>query len=113
MKTIFSLISAFMLLQSCVVGDKQETAADSTLLQRDTSISSANSYSDLFLDSNAIASFIQTQKLDAATAGKLWNFYNVRNYQFAWFYSGGLTEEGRSWWTISASQPDSSASKST
>jgi murein L,D-transpeptidase YcbB/YkuD len=67
---------------------------------RDLSITSANSYSDLFLDSAALEDFIASQKIQDSVATGLRNFYNVRNYQFAWFNSEGLTEQGRGFWSL-------------
>lgn len=42
---------------------------------RDMSITEANAYSDLFLDSNAVDSFIQKEKLDDSSATALRNFF--------------------------------------
>ena len=67
---------------------------------RDLSITSANSYSDLFLDSTSLENFISSEKLSDSLATELRNFYNVRNYQFAWFDSDGFTEEGRGFWSL-------------
>ena len=67
---------------------------------RDLSITSENSYSDLFLDSVALEDFITKQNLNDPIATGLRNFYNVRNYQFAWFNSEGLTEQGRGFWSL-------------
>ena len=67
---------------------------------RDVSITSENSYSDLFLDSVALENFISKQNLNDSIARGLRNFYNVRNYQFAWFNSEGLTEQGRGFWSL-------------
>ena len=67
---------------------------------RDLSITSENAYSDLFLDSTALENFISSEKLNDSIATGLRNFYNVRNYQFAWFSSERLTEEGRGFWSL-------------
>jgi L,D-transpeptidase YcbB len=67
---------------------------------RDMSITSANSYSDLFLDSTAIENYISQQKLPDSLAKGLRNFYNVRNFQFAWFNSQGPTEQGKGFWSL-------------
>ncbi|MBO9684183.1 MAG: L,D-transpeptidase family protein [Flavisolibacter sp.] len=74
---------------------------------RDMSITAANAYSDLFLDSNAVDSFIQKEKLDDSSATALRNFYRVRNYQYAWFTSDGPTEQARGLWSLYASKKDS------
>jgi murein L,D-transpeptidase YcbB/YkuD len=52
------------------------------------------------LDSAAIENYIADQKLPDSLAHGIRNFYNVRNLQFAWFYSEGLTEQGRGLWSL-------------
>src|SRR5687768_15819534 len=81
-------------------GSDSAKAALNTSSLRDVSITSENSYSDLFLDSVALENFIAKQKLSDSVATGLRNFYNVRNYQFAWFNSEGLTEQGRGFWSL-------------
>jgi L,D-transpeptidase YcbB len=113
MKSTIIIIAAICFLQSCKFSDNKSTAStDSTAVSRDESITAANAYSDLFLDSNAVASFIQKEKLDDSTAQLLRNFYTVRNNQFAWFTSQGLTEEGRSLWSVSSNGGDSTSAAS-
>ncbi|NII24377.1 L,D-transpeptidase family protein [Pseudoflavitalea sp. X16] len=63
------------------------------LLPRDLSITKANAYSDLFLDSMTVEGFITEQKLNDTVSTGMRNFYNTRNYQYAWFASDGLTEQ--------------------
>jgi murein L,D-transpeptidase YcbB/YkuD len=76
---------------------------------RDMSITEANAYSDLFLDSNAVESFIQKEKLADSSATAMRNFYRVRNYQYAWFTTDGPTEQARGLWSLYASEKDSSS----
>ena len=76
---------------------------------RDESITAANAYSDLFLDSNAVESFIQKEKLKDSSATALRNFYKVRNYQYAWFTSNGPTEQARGLWSLYAGEGDSTS----
>lgn len=76
---------------------------------RDESITQANAYSDLFLDSNAVESFIQKEKLADSSANAMRNFYKLRNYEFAWFNSAGPTEQARGLWSLYASKKDSSS----
>jgi murein L,D-transpeptidase YcbB/YkuD len=78
--------------------DSAKAAANAPL--RDVSITSANSYSDLFLDSTALDAYIKSRGLNDSMARELKNFYNVRNYQFAWFNSEGFTEEGKGFWSL-------------
>ena len=67
--------------------------------ERDMSITSQNSWSDLFLDSTAIENFISTEKLTASNANALRSFYNRRNLGYAWLTSDGVTEQARNLWT--------------
>lgn len=78
-------------------------AADSSSYaawSRDESITPANSYSDLFLDSTTVENYIQKEKLDKSVADGLRNFYLSRNYQYAWFTSGGMTEQAKGFWNV-------------
>ena len=76
---------------------------------RDESITSANAYSDLFLDSNAVESYIQKEKLPDSSATAMRNFYKVRNFQYAWFTSDGPTEQARGLWGLYASEGEGSS----
>jgi murein L,D-transpeptidase YcbB/YkuD len=67
---------------------------------RDNSITEANAYSDLFLDSAAVENYINTESLEGTDAASLRSFYLVRNYGYAWLASDGLTDEARSFWTL-------------
>lgn len=62
-------------------------------IPRNISIRPAEAYSDLFLDSSTLESFISRQNLNDTLALYFRNFYNNRNFQFAWFNSDGLTEQ--------------------
>jgi L,D-transpeptidase YcbB len=65
---------------------------------RDYSITLSNAYNDLFIDSLTMEKFVAKNALEDTTARRVRSFYNARNYQFAWFYSGGLTEQARLFW---------------
>src|SRR5829696_3490582 len=67
---------------------------------RDESITESNAYSDLFLDSTSLENYIQKEKLSDSSARAIRNFYMVRNYQYAWFTSSGMTEQGRGLWNL-------------
>lgn len=70
------------------------------ITNRDYSITKANSYSDLFLDSVAMEKHIAEKGLDEKVARRVRSFYNARNYGFAWFTSTGLTEQARAFWNL-------------
>ena len=124
MKKMLTGIAVILLFSSCtqVAGwfgntdDSTQVNMDSSsyaAYARDESITAANAYSDLFLDSAAVNEFIRTQNIPDSTARKLTNFYLVRNYQYAWFASNGVTEHARGLWSLYAnSHPDSTSSGS-
>lgn len=107
MKNKWLAVIAGLALASCQnLVNNEMTAEDSasggaiTVAARDLSINPNNSYTDLFLDSAAVERFIQEGKLSDSTARGMRNFYNKRNFQYAWFSSSGLTEQGRGFWNL-------------
>jgi murein L,D-transpeptidase YcbB/YkuD len=80
--------------------DSDKPESEKKISKRDRSITRANSYSNLFLDSTAMESFLASKKLDESIARRMRSFYNARNYQFAWFSSDGLTEQARGFWNL-------------
>ena len=67
---------------------------------RNYSVTAANAYSNLFLDSNTVEKFISEKKIPDSISRRIRSFYNSRNYQFAWFSSDGLTEQARGFWNL-------------
>src|SRR4051812_17619592 len=113
-RTIMKRTLVFVALILSIAGcknnndDKKTTGENNTpgnentqkITKRDYSITKANSYSDLFLDSSNVANFIAEKKLNDTLSRRLRSFYNARNYQFAWFSTDGVTEQGRSFWNL-------------
>lgn len=87
--------------------DSLSTESNYAAFSRDESITASNAYSDLFLDSAAIEQYISQEKIDDSSAQKIRNFYLVRNYQFAWFASDGLTEQGKGIWSLQSADSSS------
>jgi murein L,D-transpeptidase YcbB/YkuD len=104
MKKIIFLLPFFGLLVSCAeqesTAQEKKSKEEKNVSTLDSSITKANSYSDLFLDTAALASFITQNKVADSIARRLRSFYNTRNYQFAWFSSDGLTEQARGFWNL-------------
>lgn len=75
-------------------------------LVRDESITKENAYSDLFLDSAALESYIKKEAVPNDRADRMREFYLVRNNQFAWFTSAGVTEQARGLWSMYANEDD-------
>lgn len=78
----------------------EKTTIEKKITKRDNSINSTNAYTDIFLDSNTVENFILSNKLSDTLSRRVRSFYNARNYQFAWFSSDGITEQGRSFWNL-------------
>ncbi len=78
---------------------------------RDPAITPATAYSDLFLDSSRLDSFIVHQKLTDAVAGSMRDFYRSRNYELAWFASDGPTEQALLFYSLYNYSKDSSSGR--
>jgi murein L,D-transpeptidase YcbB/YkuD len=65
---------------------------------RDTTITPANAYSEIFLDSVLLEDFIAKEVKTDSIAHYMRNFYNSRNYNFAWFDANGLTVQAEGFW---------------
>ncbi len=96
-KFIISLIGFYLLALSCS-NNKGNSAVK--IIPRDSTITPQNAYTNLRLDSNTIESYISHNVPDAGNAISIKNFYNGRNYQFAWFDEYGLTEQGEAFWNL-------------
>jgi murein L,D-transpeptidase YcbB/YkuD len=81
-------------------GDTTTAAVEKKISRRDVSITPANSYSDLFMDSMRVANFISENGVVDSLARRIRSFYNARNYQYAWFTKAGLTEQARGFWNL-------------
>jgi L,D-transpeptidase YcbB len=81
-------------------GKGSKSESEKKISKRDYSITKANSYSDLFLDSMDMEKFITEEKIDDSISRRMRSFYNTRNYQFAWFSSDGLTEQAHGFWNL-------------
>jgi murein L,D-transpeptidase YcbB/YkuD len=81
-------------------GDKNPFNRKKRFPPKDTTITAANAYSQLSMDSNAVAQFIATHPSDSLTEQYLHEFYYSRNYQFAWFTERRLSEQAVSFWNL-------------
>ncbi len=78
---------------------EEKSAKNKKVTDRDYSITKDLAYNDIFLDSLAMENYIIARQLaDKKIARRIRSFYNARNYQYAWFSSGGLTEQARFFW---------------
>ena len=99
------LITFYTLLAACnTEGNSRTKAGDPALtkLTKDTSITVANAYNYLFLDSTALEIFIARENLPDSIATPMRAFYFGRNFEFAWFATDGLSEQGRGFWNLAS-----------
>lgn len=88
------LMSAFLI--ACF----NKTEVSVAQVVRDTTILPPERYTQLNLDSIEVAQFISVDADDKNIALRIRNFYNSRNYQYAWFDEQGLTEHGEAFWNL-------------
>ena len=98
MRWIVWIVLLVFLFSRCTEHAAQETAPEP--LPRDTTITPAVAVTRLLLDSGYVERFIQEQALGETEAVRLRNFYNSRNYQFAWFTEEGLAEQAKAFWNL-------------
>lgn len=60
---------------------------------RDTTVTPANSFNPVFLDSATVDSFLAKHPEFADFTTQFRNFYHQRNYEYAWFDTTGLAEQ--------------------
>lgn len=84
----------FLCTTSCQQGKKRRAIA------RDTSITAATSFNDLFMDSTQLEEFLDEQKRYQHFREDLIDFYKDRNYEYAWFDGNGLTEHAASFMNL-------------
>jgi murein L,D-transpeptidase YcbB/YkuD len=98
MTTTFKVfLVTFILFTSC---RSKKDGSEKTIPSRNYSINSKNAYSDLFFDSTKLVAYIRERHVPDSVGLQMTNFYNNRNYQFAWFSSDGPTEQARGFWNM-------------
>lgn len=64
-------------------------------VERDMTITPKNAVTKLYVDSIQMEKYISAQQLEDSAANRLRNFYNSRNFQFAWISETGLAEQAK------------------
>ena len=67
---------------------------------RDTSINVITSFNNLFLDSSSLHQFLDEDTDFTTYSSQFRDFYRQRNYEYAWFDSGGLAEQARNFMNL-------------
>ena len=90
MKIQFFLLIMVLAVVLCCQTSPKKTS--NVVANRDTTISVTNSYNELFFDSSQLENFITREKLHDSMAAAMRNFYNQRNFQYAWFFKQGIAD---------------------
>lgn len=64
-------------------------------VERDITITPKNAVTKLYVDSVELEKYIDLHQLEDSSANRLRNFYNSRNFQFAWLAETGLAEQAK------------------
>jgi len=91
------LLAIVILLYGC---NQPGNGAQAQQTTRDTTITINTSYSNIFFDSTQMERFISKQNFHDSLKKRMRNFYNARNYQFAWFFNEGIAEYASSFYDI-------------
>ncbi|MEO8711724.1 MAG: hypothetical protein ABI405_06340, partial [Parafilimonas sp.] len=86
-KIFFCTLVIFIFIYSCKDHTKNKE------VQIDQSINKKTSFNNLFIDSNAIKSFLARNPDYSKFTQMYSDFYKLRNYQCAWFDSSGMIEQ--------------------
>jgi murein L,D-transpeptidase YcbB/YkuD len=90
MKKPYIYILLVVFFFACRTKDEQPSAQ---ITPRDYTIDSTTAENPIFFDSLRMEEHLRFHKYDAATLLKFRNFYNGRNYQYAWFSNSGMKEQ--------------------
>jgi murein L,D-transpeptidase YcbB/YkuD len=82
-----ALLLVTMVFVSCKYIRNRKTSS------RDTSINHTTSFNNVFLDSNTVEVFLGKHAEFASFSDQYADFYNHRNYEFAWFDTTGVAEQ--------------------
>lgn len=91
---------AFFLIMVFGFSCKQPRSEPMVIVERDTTITAGNAFTNLFLDSATVARYIQEGELGDSLSLLMQNFYNSRNYQMAWFTEDGVAEQTQAFYTL-------------
>lgn len=95
MKFFITVIAITLFFLSC----KEASPKQKNVTTRDITITTANAFSQLFLDSMALEHFLKKEVKGDSLANYIRSFYNSRNYSFAWFNEDGLNAQAQGFWS--------------
>lgn len=89
-----------MLVSFSCTQKQSQSITKAEKIERDTTITVVNAFTNLFLDSSVVAQYIEEGQLDDSLSVLIRNFYNSRNYQMAWFTEDGAAEQTQAFYTL-------------
>jgi murein L,D-transpeptidase YcbB/YkuD len=92
-RSSFPIGTAFLLL--LLAGLFSQCRPKEVKVARDITITPVNAVTKLYVDSMQMETYITAQGLEDSSASRLRNFYNSRNFQFAWVAEKGLAEQAK------------------
>ena len=96
MKYIIPVIAITFFFLSC---NRTSSKQRKDVTNRDTTITKANAFSQLFFDSLTLERFLEKEVKEDSLANYMRSFYNSRNYSFAWFNEDGLNAQAQGFWS--------------
>jgi len=94
-KFLIAPVCITVLLYTCACTDNKMPT-----VERDTTITAATAFNELFIDSVYLSSFLLSPHHYQAFTKQYRDFYSSRNYEFAWFDSTGLTEQAHNFYNL-------------
>lgn len=94
-KFLIAPVCIMVLLYTCACADNKIPA-----VERDTTITAATAFNELFIDSVYLNSFLLSPHHYKEFTKQYRAFYSSRNYEFAWFDSTGLAEQAHNFYNL-------------
>jgi hypothetical protein len=96
-KILYAALLALIVFTSCKTRSRRiwqrivnSEKVEEDVYARDYSITKENAYNDIFLDSAGFEKFIADNAMVDSISENMRDFYNMRNFEYAWFDSKGI-----------------------
>lgn len=88
-KIVLLVLLGSVLFLQCSLSSKDKPAE---VIPRDTSITKANAYTELFFDSANMEKLMTDFSFNDSLKDRVRSFYNARNYEYAWFFPESVAD---------------------
>lgn len=90
-----------LLCLACISDNKKKNNGNKRdAIQPDTSVTLENAFNRLFLDSSKLQSFLNKHPEYAFYQQQFFDFYKLRNYEYAWFDTSGISEQANNFMNL-------------